>query len=109
MNNYDVRSPEQALSYMVDCTLATVCDLASKKSRNKSEFTRQKQMAQRGVDWMVSMKIDCSGTRAADVVKVGSVAIWAEQFMDESEHLKFSAVMPSENNKKISRLIKERM
>ena len=40
MKNY-VKTPEQALSYLTDCTLATVAIMAMKKSRSKREFERQ--------------------------------------------------------------------
>ena len=38
---HEVRSPWQALAYMIDCTLATVADLALTKRRSKREYSRQ--------------------------------------------------------------------
>lgn len=81
MHKNDVRNPGQALAYITDCNLATVCDMAGKKSRPKAEFERQKRIAQQGVDWMHSMGVDCSSTRANDVLKAGSVDAWAATFM----------------------------
>lgn len=77
-----VRTPEQALAYLIDCTLATACDLASKKSAGKYETKRQISIAQAGLDWALAMKIDLTATRACDVVNdyEGSVEKWAEQF-----------------------------
>lgn len=80
MNKHDVRDTGQALAYIIDCTLATVCDLASKKSKSKSEFARQMSIAQTGITWGVQMGVDFSKTRAADVLKAGSVVDWAKKF-----------------------------
>ncbi|RQR65718.1 hypothetical protein DIE18_02445 [Burkholderia sp. Bp9125] len=83
MMKSQVRTPEQALAYLTDCTLATVCDLAGKKSRSRSEFERQKSMAQTAIDWMVDMRVDFRGTRAQQVVDSHgrSVDAWAKTFM----------------------------
>lgn len=80
MQKHEVRDAGQALAYITDCTLATVCDLAAKKSRPKSEFERQKLIAQTAINWMRDMHIDFSTTRAEDVMKIGSVDAWAEKF-----------------------------
>lgn len=80
MQKHQVRDAGQALAYITDCTLATVCDMAGKKSRPKHEFERQMSIAQRAIDWMQSFGVDFSGTRAADVVEAGSVQKWAENF-----------------------------
>lgn len=80
MDKYKVRTPAQALAYITDCNLATVCDLASKKSKSKHEYSRQISIAQQAIDWMVAMDIDFSGTRAVDVQKFGSVEAWASQW-----------------------------
>lgn len=85
MNKHEVRDPGRALAYITDCNLATVVDLAMKKSKSKSEFERQISIAQTAIDWMVAMKVDFSGTRAADVVKVGSVAEWASKYTVKSK------------------------
>lgn len=81
MDKHSVRTEGEALAYIVDCTLATVCDMAMKKSRPKGEFDRQMAIAQRGVDWMRQMGVDLSTTRAADVVAAGTVKEWAQTFL----------------------------
>ena len=74
----DVRDPSAALAYLVDCTLATVEDLSTKKSKSKSEYQRQQRIAQAGVDWLVQFVCDWHGTRVAEVIAAGgSVAAWA--------------------------------
>ena len=80
-----VNTSADALAYIVDCTLATVYNMAVKKSKQKYEFNRQIAIAQVGIDWMKEMNVDFSTTRAADVVKEfsGNVQKWAEQFMPE--------------------------
>lgn len=80
MNKHDVRDTSQALAYLTDCTLATVCDLAGKKSKSKSEYARQMAIAQQAIEWGVRMGVDFSKTRAAQVIEVGTVVAWAKQF-----------------------------
>lgn len=77
-----VRTPEQALVYLGDCTLATVVSLAMLKSRNQSEFERQISMAQQGIDWLVQMGIETMSTRAEDVINLysDSVLKYSEKF-----------------------------
>lgn len=79
MRKCDVRTPEQALVYLVDCTLATVSSMAMKKSRPKGEYERQIRIARTGILWIKDMGIDCSGTRAEDIPD-GDVAAWAKQY-----------------------------
>lgn len=86
MMKRDVRSLEQALAYITDCTLATVCDLAMKKSKSKSEYVRQQSIAQTAIDWGVEMGVDFSTTRAAAVIEAGSVKAWAERFESSAAH-----------------------
>lgn len=88
MLNHNVRTPEQALAYIVDCTLATVTSLAMKKSRAKGEFERQMSIAQKGVDWMRQMNIDPTGTRAEDIVSPMTVKEWASKYMPENNTTK---------------------
>lgn len=82
MRGNDVRTPEDALAYVTDCTLATVCDMAMKKSRGKHEYRRQKSIAQKAIDWMVDMNVDFKSTRAREVCESfgGSVEHWAKSF-----------------------------
>jgi len=47
---YNVRTPEQALSYITDCTLATVSSMAMRKIRGKHEYERQISIAQKAVN-----------------------------------------------------------
>ncbi|HHP5493852.1 TPA: hypothetical protein ACSCYS_004259 [Aeromonas veronii] len=80
MSKERVRDTGGALAYLTDCTLATVCDLASKKSASKSELNRQISMAQTAIDWMDRFGVDYTGTRAVAAKKLGSVSAWAETF-----------------------------
>jgi hypothetical protein len=70
-----VRSPEDALAYVTDCTLATIDSYP--KSGSKSELKRQISIAQCSIDWMRQMDIEPSG-RAVDVIEKfeGSVQAW---------------------------------
>lgn len=85
MSKHDVRTVGQALAYLTDCTLATVSDLASKKSASKSELSRQISMAQQAITWMNQFGVDYSKTRAAEVRECGSVQAWAERFKPKKD------------------------
>ena len=80
MRKHEVRTPEQAIAYLTDCTLATVVSLAMKKRRTKYEYCRQKAIAQQAIFWMDAMKIDYSGTRAEDVKSSGSIEQWVLKY-----------------------------
>jgi len=82
MQKHQVRTPNQALAYITDCNLATVQDMAMKKSRGKREFERQINIAQTACDWMRQMNIDVTGTRAKEVFKFnGSVSDWIKPYI----------------------------
>jgi hypothetical protein len=81
MHKCDVRTPEQALAYITDCCLATVSHMAMLKSRKKNEFARQISIAQTACDWIADMKIDPTGTRAAEIVGKMSVRKWVESYI----------------------------
>lgn len=81
MSKHRVHDTAGALAYVIDCTLATVTDLAMKKSPPKGEFRRQMSIAQTGIEWMDRFGVDYSHTRAADVKAAGgSVEDWAQKF-----------------------------
>lgn len=79
MRKDQVRTPSDALSYIVDCTLATVSSMALLKSRSKYEYKRQISIAQQGVDWMIDMSVYIQvGSRASECIAAGSVQAWAD-------------------------------
>lgn len=72
-----VHTPEQALAYVTECTLATLESYP--KSGSKYEFGRQLSIAQTSMDWIRQMKIDVSGSsRVKEVVEKfnGNVSEW---------------------------------
>lgn len=82
MRQGDVGNAAEALAYVVDCTLATVCDMAMKKSRPKHKYARQKSIAQKGIAWLVEFGCEYHSTRVAEVMAnphFGSVDSWAAQ------------------------------
>lgn len=83
MLKYEVRTPADALAYITDCTLATVCDMASRKRRPKYELERQIGIAQTAITWMKQMGVDFRTTRAADADAEGGVQKWAEKYMPD--------------------------
>lgn len=82
VSRFDVKTPEHVIAYMIDCTLATVEDLARKKSRSKHEYQRQKNIAAQGIVWARRLGIDLSTTRAQYVIDEanGNVDVWAMEF-----------------------------
>lgn len=76
----EIKTTEHALGYMVDCTLATVENMAMTKSRKKNEYKRQKSIAQKGVNWLVLNACEYHHTRVASVIGAphyGSVESYA--------------------------------
>lgn len=89
MRREQVRTMDEALVYLVDCTLATVCHLAMVKSKSKSEYRRQIDMAQFGIDNIMKNLSDASdrvkeavrNSRAHDILKRNiKVDEWAKGF-----------------------------
>lgn len=76
------------VNYLIDCTLATVDFLAMRKNRPAGEFSRQKAIAQCGIDWVRDKKETCTG-RAADVVNKfnGSVDAYAQDIIDHFQKI----------------------
>ncbi|MBI6883131.1 hypothetical protein [Pseudomonas putida] len=87
-NGKDIRSPGEALSYMVECTLATVADLLLKKNPPKFETARQIEMAQNGFNMIRYTDEKMYGLRSSKVNTVfnGSVQAWADDFRARGEH-----------------------
>jgi len=80
MRKYDVRTLSDAFLYILDCQLATVCDMAMKKSRGKHEYERQINIAQTMIDWAKEFQVSFNdGDRAEKVCSHNwSVAEWAK-------------------------------
>ncbi len=79
-----VASAEEALAYITDCNLATVSHMALLRSKSKSEFRRQIDIAQKTIWWMQALKIDFSSTRAqyiADTYPNASVKDWVKDLI----------------------------
>ena len=80
MMKCNVRTAEDALVYLTDCTLATVGNMAMFKSRKKYEYERQKSIAETAIKWLDELSIDYSGTRVNGVKAYGSVDAWAKSY-----------------------------
>lgn len=71
-----IQSPQQALAYIVEATLATIEMQAMTKRRKKYEFQRQIDIAQVGYDWLLVEVI--RGPRTIEVYRQGGdVKGWA--------------------------------
>ena len=83
MMKHLVGTPEQALLYLADCTLATVADMAMKKSKSKHEFQRQIAIAQSAVDWLKDFNVQIEiGSRVYDVLALPDqkVETWSNSY-----------------------------
>ena len=80
MMKHQIHDKDQAYAYTLDCNLATVGHMAMLKSKKKGEYERQINIAQQMLDWANDFGIDCSSTRAFDVMEVGTVKQWASKF-----------------------------
>jgi hypothetical protein len=74
----EIRTAESALLYFMDCQLATVEDLAGKKSRGKYDFDRQINIAQKMCDLIEHLRLDPENTRAEDIIGKQTVDNWAQ-------------------------------
>lgn len=80
MRACDIRSESDLISYLADCTLATVSSMGMKKSRPVGEYERQISIAQFAIDKGVQMGVRFD-SRAADVIAGGgSVSNWAKLY-----------------------------
>lgn len=77
---YDVKSVNDALAYLTDCTLATVADMAPKKRKGKNAYQRQINIAQKCCDLMERFDVSPEGTRAEDIIRFKTVKEWAKQY-----------------------------
>lgn len=56
MKSYnELKTPDDAFAWMVECTLATVSWMNGLKSKKMSEFNRQIDIAQKGIDFWISI------------------------------------------------------
>ncbi len=79
----NVRTKSEALRYLADCQLATVSDMAMKKSRPKYDYIRHIQIAQKAVNWLRDFGIEPEkGERAFEVINdfKGIVSDWARKY-----------------------------
>lgn len=77
-----ITSSEEALTYLVECTLATVQDLAGRSRPPKRELSRQISIAQTGIDWVrtfVKPGDRCGCGRVQEIIDCGlTVQAWSE-------------------------------
>ena len=69
MRSSEVRNPEQALIYLLDCNLATVEHYSTVKKISKSDFKRQIGIAQKNLDWVCGFKIELENNSRAKHIK----------------------------------------
>lgn len=76
-----IRTRDEALAYLVECTLATVSDLAGRSRPPKGELARQILIAQTGIDWVktvVKPGDRCGCGRVQEIIDGGvSVEDWS--------------------------------
>ncbi len=78
-----VRTEKQALLYLSDCLLATVSDMAMKKSRKKHEYERHIKIAQSAVEWIYEFNISIQpNSRVYEVLNCQSRTVkeWVKKY-----------------------------
>lgn len=72
-------SADSAVYYLTECTLATIEIMASTKRQSKSEIDRQINIAQIGIDYIVTVDRTLNH-RVEEVIRRhnGYVLLWAE-------------------------------
>lgn len=83
MMKNSVRTPEQALLYLTDCLLATVADMAMKKSKGKGEFERHIEIAQTAINWLKDFNVEIEiDSRMYQVLSLPdqSVKTWSKSY-----------------------------
>jgi hypothetical protein len=82
---HEVNDLGKLIAYITDCNLATVSDMAMKKSRPKYEYERQIIIAQFSINKAIELGIEQRTfltTRAYEVINSfeGNVTEWAKQY-----------------------------
>lgn len=79
LHEHNLQNTDECLLWLLDCTLATVEDLAMKKSAPKHEYSRQIGMAQTALNLLLREGKDVSMIRADQICKNfnRSVKDWA--------------------------------
>ena len=81
----DVKTPQDALAYMVECELATLSRLVTIKRTPKCELARHTAIAQRGIDWMLHFNMYVhTNSRAFDAAAAGGVQAWLDKIKHEN-------------------------
>jgi hypothetical protein len=85
MMQHTIRSAEDLVAYITDCTLATVASLKMKRSASACETKRQIAIAQTALEKGRQLGVDFSKTRAQSVIETYQckVELWADQFAPE--------------------------
>lgn len=83
INKFDIKTMQDAYEYILECLLATVAGLSTKKTRNKREYERHISIAQSALDWARPNGVIVSG-RAEEIDGKfdGSVADWAKNMRE---------------------------
>lgn len=82
LNANTLRTHEDGLAYMVECTLATVSGLLLKKSPPKSELRRQISIAQAGITCLGASADFTGGLRLNEIHQKfeNNVQAWADDY-----------------------------
>lgn len=88
----DIQCVDEALAYMTECELATVEELAVRKTKSRRAYDRHIAIAQVGVDWLVRsqdwvIEMTCR-PRVITENYEGSVRAWAEQMEERARVLR---------------------
>ena len=83
LTSKNLSNRDEAMAYLVECTLATVQDLAGRSRPPKGELARQISIAQTGIDWVktfVKPGDRCGCGRVQEIIDRGlTVQTWSEK------------------------------
>lgn len=73
---------DDAMEYIVECSLATIDHVAGRNDRSSGELRRHINIARKGVDMLILCDIKPTLIRTKEVIEKfhGSVGAWAKQY-----------------------------
>lgn len=71
MRKENVKTPEEALAYLADCTLATIEEILCYKNVNKTQLERHISIAETNMQFCHMFNCNVTGTRASDIEPFG--------------------------------------
>jgi len=87
ITEHNIRSVDDAFLYYTDCELATLIDMAMKKSKPKNEYIRHKAIAKGMIEIIIGHKLDYKdrGTRIDKVIACGGIDNYVKEYEPKND------------------------